>query len=235
LLEIRRLNTFYDRIQVIWDVSFDIREKEIVAMVGANGAGKSTILNVISGLHDPASGAIEFIGQNIEGMNPQQIISMGIAYIPEGRRLFPDMTVRENLELGAYMPMAWRKRKPMIEQVYHIFPALRSREKQMAKTLSGGEQQMLCIGRGIMTEPKLCMIDEASYGLAPLVSKNILGIMKSLRKDKNMTLLLIEQNVKAALEAADRAYVLENGRIVLEGSSGSVLQDENVKKAYLGL
>ena len=234
MLEVKHVNAYYGRIQALWDVTLRIEEGEIVALVGANGAGKSTTLNVISGLLHPDSGCIEFLGQRIETMAPQQIIALGISHIPEGRRLFPDMTIKENLELGAYMSSAWGKREERIEWIYEVFPVLKARSKQLAKTLSGGEQQMLSIGRGIMTEPKLCMLDEASYGLAPLMAKNILTVMRKLR-DEWMTILLIEQNIKAALDVADRAYVMENGRPVLEGTSESLLQNEHVKVAYLGL
>lgn len=234
MLKVNHIEAFYGRIQVLWDVSFYVEEGEIIALVGANGAGKSTTLHVISGLLPPRSGTIEFFGKKIETMAPQQIIAQGISYIPEGRRLFPDMTIQENLELGAYMRMAWGKRKDRIKKIYEVFPVLKTRSKQLAKTLSGGEQQMLSIGRGIMTTPKLCMLDEASYGLSPLMAKNILTVMKNLR-EQGMTLLLIEQNIKAVLEAADRAYVMENGRVVLEGTSESVLRNEHVRAAYLGL
>jgi len=234
MLKVNNINASYGRIQALWDVIFHIEEGEIVALVGGNGSGKSTILDVISGLHHPESGTVEFLGRKIENMTPRQIIDLGISYIPEGRKLFSEMTVRENLELGAYLPRAWKKRKERIERIFQIFPSLRNREKQQAKTLSGGEQQMLCIGRGIMTEPKLCMIDEASYGLAPLMIRNILEVLKNLRK-KGTTFLLIEQNVKAALGAADRAYVLENGRIILKGEGRDVLENNHVKLAYLGL
>ena len=234
MLEVKHINAYYGRIQALWDVTLRIEKGEIVALVGANGAGKSTTLNVISGLLHPDSGSIEFLGQRIETLAPQQIIALGISHIPEGRRLFPDMTIMENLELGAYMSSAWGKREERIEWIYEIFPVLKARSRQLAKTLSGGEQQMLSIGRGIMTEPKLCMLDEASYGLSPLMSKNILTVMRKLR-DEWMTILLIEQNIKAALDVADRAYVMENGRPVLEGTSESLLQNEHVKVAYLGL
>jgi branched-chain amino acid transport system ATP-binding protein len=234
MLEAKHINAYYGRIQALWDVTLRIDEGEIVALVGANGAGKSTTLNVISGLLHPDSGSIEFLGQRIETLAPQQIIALGISHIPEGRRLFPDMTIKENLELGAYMSSAWGKREERIEWIYEVFPVLKARSKQLAKTLSGGEQQMLSIGRGIMTEPKLCMLDEASYGLSPLMAKNILTVMRKLR-DEWMTILLIEQNIKAALDVADRAYVMENGRPVLEGTSESLLQNEHVKVAYLGL
>jgi branched-chain amino acid transport system ATP-binding protein len=234
MLKVDNIEVYYGRLQVLWDVSFHIEEQEIVALIGANGAGKSTVLNTISGLHQPASGSIAFLDQRIMTMTPQKILELGISYIPEGRRLFPDMTIHENLELGAFMLKAWKRRKERIEQIYQIFPLLRDRAKQLTKTLSGGEQQMLSIGRGIMTEPKLCMIDEASYGLAPLMTKNILEVLKTLREN-GTTVLLIEQNVKAALGVSDRAYVLENGRIVMEDKSVSLLQNAHVKAAYLGL
>jgi len=234
VLRVSNINAFYGSIQVLWDVSFDIKEKEIVALVGANGAGKSTILDVISGLLNPASGAVEFLGERIDQLTPQEIIEKGISYIPEGRRLFPDMTVYGNLELGAYIPRAWKKRHEVLKRVYRIFPRLEERKRQLAKTLSGGEQQMLSIGRGMMSTPKLCMFDEASYGLSPLLTLNIVEAIKTLR-DQGTTILLIEQNLKLALEASDRAYVLENGRIALEGPSKDILEDEYVKTAYLGL
>ena len=234
MLEVKHMNASYGRIQALWDVTLRIEQGEIVALVGANGAGKTTTLKAISGLLHPDTGSIEFLGQKIETMTPQQIIAIGISYIPEGRRLFPEMTIRENLELGAYMSSAWGKRKERIEWIFGLFPTLKARSKQLARTLSGGEQQMLSIGRGIMTKPKLCMLDEASYGLSPLMAKNILTVMRKLR-DEWMTILLIEQNIKAALAVADRAYVMENGRPVLEGTSESLLQNEHVKVAYLGL
>jgi len=234
MLRVHQIDAFYGRIQVLWDVSFMIREKEIVALVGANGAGKSTILDVISGLLRPNSGAVEFLGIPLKNMTPREIIDLGISYIPEGRCLFSEMSVRENLELGAYANRTWKKRTERLERIYQMFPILKSREKQLAKTLSGGEQQMLTIGRGVMVEPKLCMIDEVSYGLSPIMMKSILNKMRELR-DQGMTILLIEQNVKAALQVCDRAYVLENGRITLQGESEEVLKNSHVKVAYLGL
>lgn len=234
MLEVKHMNASYGRIQALWDVTLRIEQGEIVALVGANGAGKTTTLKAISGLLHPDTGSIEFLGQRIETMTPQQIIAIGISYIPEGRRLFPEMTIRENLELGAYMSRAWGKRKERIEWIFGLFPTLKARSKQLARTLSGGEQQMLSIGRGIMTKPKLCMLDEASYGLSPLMAKNILAVMRKLREEW-MTILLIEQNIKGALDAADRAYVIENGRLALEGTGESLLQNGHVKVAYLGL
>lgn len=234
MLKVSKLNSTYGNIQVLWDISFNIKQKEIVAMVGANGAGKSTILNVISGLFHPTSGNIEFMDKRIERLSPQQILALGIVHIPEGRRLFSDMTVKENLELGAYLPQAWKRKKETMEEVFQIFPILKERANQPARTLSGGEQQMLTIGRGLMTRPKLCMFDETSYGLSPIMALTVLNVMKTLR-EKGLTIMLIEQNVKRALEIADRAYVVENGRIVIEGDSHAVAQNPHVKVAYLGL
>jgi branched-chain amino acid transport system ATP-binding protein len=234
MLEVNNLNVFYGQIQVLWDVSFKIDEKEIVALIGANGAGKTTSLNTISGLIRPASGSITFLGQRIDNLQPHEIVELGISHIPEGRRLFTDMSVRENLELGAYSKQAWQNRHQTIEEVYQIFPRLKERAHQLAKTLSGGEQQMVAMGRGLMSKPKLCIIDEPSNGLAPLLVHEVFQIVKSLR-ERGITILLIEQNVRQTLEVADRAYVLENGRIVLEGTCAMCLEDEHIRKAYLGL
>lgn len=234
MLKASNVNAFYGRIQVLWDVSLSIKEKEIVALLGANGAGKSTVLSVISGLLPLASGTVEFSSNRIDGMSPQQIVEIGISHIPQERRLFPDMTVRENLELGAYIHRAWKKKEETLEQIFQILPMLRGRAGQLARTLSGGEQQMLSIARGLMSRPKLCMFDEMSSGLSPIMTVHILKFIKELR-EQGITILLIEQNIKRALEISDRAYVLENGRIVLEGESEAVLRSEHVKVAYLGL
>ena len=234
MLKVRKINTFYGKIQALWDVSFGVEEKEIVALVGANGAGKTTILKTISNLLCPESGMVEFMGRRIDKMPPHRIVEIGISHIPEGRRLFPDMTVRENLELGAYIFSAWGGKEETIEEIYHTFPRLRERAKQLARTLSGGEQQMLAMGRGLMSRPRLCILDEPSSGLAPLVTQELFEIMKSLREG-GTTILLVEQDTQLTLEIADRAYVLENGRIVLEGGGEELLQNDHVKVAYLGL
>ncbi|MEJ2047502.1 MAG: ABC transporter ATP-binding protein, partial [Dehalococcoidia bacterium] len=205
-----------------------------VALVGANGAGKTTLLNTISGLLQPASGTIEFLGQRIDGLPPHKIVEMGIAHVPEGRKLFTEMSVHENLEMGAYSSRSWKERSKTFDEVYESFPIIKERAKQMARTLSGGEQQMLAMGRGLMAKPKLCIFDEPSFGLAPLVMKEVFNVIKELR-ERGITILLIEQNVPRTLEIADRAYVLENGRIVLEGDCEHLLEEEMVKKAYLGL
>jgi branched-chain amino acid transport system ATP-binding protein len=234
VLEVTNIDTFYGRIQALWDVSLSIHEAEIVALVGANGAGKTTLLNTISGLLRSASGRIEFCGRRIDGLKPHAIVELGISHVPEGRRLFPDMSVRENLEMGAYLQKVWKEKEETLEQVYQLFPRLKERQVQLARTLSGGEQQMVAIGRGLMSKPRLCIIDEPSSGLAPIVVDETFRIIQGLR-DRSIAILLIEQNVQQTLEIADRAYVLENGRVVIAGESKKLLQEELIRKAYLGL
>jgi len=234
MLEVNGVNTFYGKVRALWEISLRVDEKEIVALIGANGAGKTTMLNTISGMIHPSSGSMQFCGQKIDQMFPYQIVKIGISHIPEGGKPFPDMTVHENLEMGAYSSATWRKREETLEQVYKIFPILKERTGQLARTLSGGERQMLAIGRGLMSRPRLCALDEPSYGLAPLLVKEIFNVIKTLR-DQGMTLLVVEQNVQQTLEIADKAYVLENGRIVSEGKSTELLQNDHIKKAYLGL
>jgi branched-chain amino acid transport system ATP-binding protein len=234
MLQVSNLDVFYGKSQALRDVSLKVEEKEIVALVGANGAGKTTLLNTVSGLLRPASGAVEFLGERIDGLAPHKIMKRGICQIPEGRKLFSDMTVGENLEMGAYSPEAWKRRRETVEQVYRIFPVLKERRGQSAKKLSGGERQMVAIGRGLMSNPRLCMFDEPSYGLAPKLFAEVLQVIKRLR-EQGITVFLVEQNVRQTLETADRAYVLENGRIVLEGKGKDLLRDERVKTAYLGV
>ena len=234
MLEVSHINTFYGKAQALWDVSLRIDEQEIVALVGANGAGKTTLLNTISGLLRPASGSVEFLGKRIDGLTPHSIVELGISHVPESRRLFATMTVRENLEMGAYPSHAWKRKEETLKQVYQVFPELKEREGQLARTLSGGEQQMLAMGRGLMSMPRLCMFDEPSYGLAPILVLEVFRVIKSLR-EQGITILLIEQNVKHTLEISDRAYVLENGRVVLEGTGDKLLQSDYVRKAYLGI
>jgi branched-chain amino acid transport system ATP-binding protein len=234
MLEVSNIHTFYDRIQALWGVSLTIAEGEIVALIGANGAGKTTLLNTITGLMRPTSGRIEFCGKRIDGLQSNVIVELGISHIPEGRRLFPDMSVRENLEMGAYLQRVWKDKEETLEQVYQVFPKLRERQGQLARTLSGGEQQMVAIGRGLMSKPRLCVIDEPSSGLAPIVVDEIFHIIEGLRA-RGMAVFLIEQNVQQTLEIADRAYVMENGRIVIAGESKKLLQEELIRKAYLGL
>jgi branched-chain amino acid transport system ATP-binding protein len=234
MLEMSNINTFYGMIQALWGVSLKIEEAEIVALVGANGAGKTTLLNTISGLLHPTSGSIEFLGKRIDGLKSHSIVELGISHIPEGRRLFPDMSVLENLEMGAYLQRAWKEKEETIDKVYELFPILKARQGQLTRTLSGGEQQMVAMGRGLMSKPRLCIIDEPSSGLAPLVVEEIFRIIQGLR-DQGIAIFLIEQNVQQTLEIADRAYVLENGRIILEGESKRLLEEELIRKAYLGL
>jgi len=234
MLEISNLDVFYGKSQALHGVSLKVAEKEIVALVGANGAGKTTLLNTISGLVRPASGSVEFLGKRIDKLGAHNIVQQGISHIPEGRKLFSDMTVGENLEMGAYSLKAWRRRKETIKQVYQMFPVLKERRKQSSNKLSGGERQMVAIGRGLMSNPRLCMFDEPSYGLAPKLFLEVLEVIKRLR-EKGMTIFLVEQNVRNTLEVADRAYVLENGQIVLEGRGKDLLQSEKVKESYLGV
>jgi len=234
LLALKKVSTFYGKIQALWDVSFEIREGEIIALVGANGAGKTTLLNTISGIVRAASGSVALFGRPIEKQAAASIVEAGISQVPQGGRLFPDMSVLENLEMGAYQSKAWKYRKDTLEKVYHIFPKLQERMKQLVKTLSGGEKQMVAIGRGLMSRPNLCMFDEPSYGLAPKAVQEIFKVIKQL-PGQGITVLLIEQNVKQALELANRACVLENGRLTLEGSCCDLIAHDHVRKAYLGL
>ena len=234
MLEVRDIDTFYGKIQSLWKVSLNVGESEIVALIGANGAGKTTLLNTISGLLKPASGIVEFLGHRIDGLEPHVIVELGMSHIPEGRMLFPDMSVKENLEMGAYTKRVWNDKQEILEKVYDLFPILKVRKGQLASTLSGGEQQMVAMGRGLMSRPKLCIIDEPSSGLAPIVVGEIFETIQSLRNE-GISIFLIEQNVQQTLEITDRAYVLENGRIVLEGDSKDLLKEDMIKKAYLGL
>jgi len=234
LLRVENINTFYSSIQVLRDVSFDIQEGEVVSMVGGNGAGKTTLLKTISGLLSPRLGTIHFLGERIDRLPPYKIVEKGAIQIPEGRKLFPPLTVLENLKLGAYLPSNKEKRAESLKRVFQIFPILEERKDQLAGTLSGGEQQMLAIGRGLMSLPKLLMLDEPSLGLAPLMVKEIFRVINAINK-QGTTILLVEQNVKQSLALANRGYVLENGRIVLSGNSDELLRNEHTKKAYLGI
>ena len=234
MLAINMINTFYGNSQALWDVCLSVEESEIVALVGSNGAGKTTLLKTISGLLKPYSGTIEFLDKRIDGLSPHSIVEAGISHIPEGGRIFTEMTVRENLEMGAYPYHAWKQRNETKKKVYEIFPVLKEREKQMARTLSGGEHQMLAMGRGLMSRPKLCIFDEPSYGLAPKYVEEVFSIIESLR-DQGITILLIEQNVRRSLEIADKAYVMENGRITNEGACQELLETDHIRKAYLGM
>ncbi|RLI32548.1 branched-chain amino acid ABC transporter ATP-binding protein [Candidatus Bathyarchaeota archaeon] len=235
MLKIDSLNVKYGAIQVLYNVSLNVGKEEIVALLGSNGAGKTTLLNTICGLIKPSSGSISFLGKNIENLPPHKILRSGILQVPEGRRIFPYMTVLENLLVGANNPEAWRRRNELLERVFNLFPILKERRNMQARLLSGGEQQMLAIGRSLMGNPRLLLIDEPSLGLAPKVLTKIYDTIKSLRDDEDVTILLAEQNAQYALNIADRGYILENGRIVLEGLSMELLNNEHVKKAYLGV
>lgn len=234
MLEIKNIDVFYGDVQVVWDVSFNIAEKEVVALIGANGAGKSTILKTISGLLRPRKGEIHFEGRPIHDVRPYNLIELGIAHVPEGRRLFSDMTVEENLDMGSLKGDAKDKRGETKEMVFELFPRLKERRKQHAGTLSGGEQQMVAVGRGLMSKPRLLMFDEPSLGLAPILVREIFRVIEKIRSE-GTTVLIVEQNVKQTLSVSDRAYVLENGKAVMQGTGESLLGDEHVKMAYLGV
>jgi len=234
LLRVRDLNVGYGEVQVLWDVSLEVRAGEIVALVGANGAGKSTLLSTISGLLQPLSGSIEFAGHAIAGVGTQRIVDLGIAHVPEGRRLFPAMTVRDQLLLGAFRRRDRAAVVDDLERVLGLFPRLRERVSQLAGHLSGGEQQMAAIARGLMARPRLLMIDELSLGLAPVLIEHLMETIGQLNAD-GMTILIVEQDVQAALERAARGYVLETGHIVLSGAAADLLQDQRVRQAYLGV
>jgi branched-chain amino acid transport system ATP-binding protein len=234
MLKVNGINVFYGDLQVLWDVSFEVKEKEILVLVGANGAGKSTTLKTISSLLTPISGTIEFDGVRLDHLPPNKIIEQGIVHVPEGRRLFPDMSVEENLIMGSLFGESKSKRNETMEYAYALFPRLKERRKQMAGTLSGGEQQMLAVGRGLMSRPKLMMFDEPSLGLSPILVQNIFDLIKKINQE-GVTILLVEQNVTQTLAMCDRAYVLENGRNVLEGTGQELMANDHVRTVYLGI
>ncbi len=231
MLKIEDMHVYYGAIHAIKGVSFEVNEGEIVALIGANGAGKSTILKTVSGLMHPRSGSISFCGQDIAHMEAHKLLPMGLAHVPEGRRIFLQMTVQENLEMGAYIKKEVSQKD--LEMVFNYFPRLKERRKQIAGTLSGGEQQMLAMSRALMSHPKLMMLDEPSMGLAPILVDQIFEIIKELHK-AGTTILLVEQNARKALQVADRAYVLETGNITLTGTGAELANSDAVKKAYLG-
>ncbi len=234
MLKIEKLNFAYDDLKVLWDVDLEVNQGEIVTVVGANGAGKSTTLKNISRLVKPTSGTITFEGQNMSKMAPHHVVEAGLVQVPEGRRIFPEMTVMENLRMGSYVKATRPDREKNIEWVFKLFPRLKEREKQLGGTMSGGEQQMLAIARGLMANPKVLLLDEPSLGLSPLLVKNIFDIITGINKD-GVTILLVDQNVYQSLRIAHRAYVMETGRVVLTGKGSDLLNDEHVKKAFLGM
>jgi branched-chain amino acid transport system ATP-binding protein len=233
VLEVKNLNVSYGVTPVLRDVSFNIQEGEVVALLGSNGAGKTTLVNTIMGMLKPVSGEIVFEGEHIDSMPTYEIVKRGIAQVPEGRRIFPYISVRDNLFLGAYSDKAWSKRNHSIELVYSLFPLLKERQNMPARTLSGGEQQMLVIGRGLMSQPRLILVDEPSLGLAPKLLAEVYSILSKLSEVK-ITTLLSEQNARQALTISDRGYVMENGRMVLADSSDRLLVSDLIKEAYLG-
>ncbi len=233
LLEVKGLDVSYGDVQALWDVSLQVEEGAIIALVGANGAGKTTLLKTISGLIHARKGEILFSGKSLKNIKPQEIVDRGITHVPEGRRLFAELTVLENLKLGAYVPSARPFFAESLERVFSLFPVLKNRQNQRAGTLSGGEQQMLAIGRALMARPKLVMLDEPSLGLSPLLVKTIFELISTLNAQKT-TILLVEQNVNQALKIAHQAYVLKTGKIVMSGRGDELLANEEIRKTYIG-
>lgn len=238
MLKIKNINTYYGQVHALKNVSLHLNAGEIVTLIGANGAGKTTILNSLSAITPAKTGEIIFEGSHIKHLSPDRIVDLGISQVPEGRQIFKPLSVEDNLELGAYL--RYRKRESRgeikidIDNIYSLFPRLCERRKQLAGTLSGGEQQMLAIGRALMAKPKLLLLDEPSMGLAPLVVKEIFKVIKQLRREKGTAILLVEQNAKAALTIADRGYVLETGKVLLEEKASELLENREVQRAYLG-
>jgi branched-chain amino acid transport system ATP-binding protein len=233
MLRLNEIQTFYGKVQVLKEISLDVKDGEIVTLIGANGAGKTTTLRVISGLVRPASGGIEFLGQRIDRLSPEIIVKMGVSHVPERAGVFPYMTVLENLELGACTRRDKEEVKKDLQVVYGLFPILEQRKEQLTGTLSGGERQMVAMGRGLMAKPKLYLLDEPSLGLSPLLVKRIAKIIVEINKE-GPTVLLVEQNARIALGIANRGYVLETGRVVVQGEALELMNNEHVKKAYLG-
>jgi branched-chain amino acid transport system ATP-binding protein len=234
VLEVKKVDLAYGQMQVLKEVSLQVREREIVSLIGANSAGKSSMLNAISGLVPISGGEILFEGKRIDSLPSHEIIENGIIQVPEGRRIFPFMTVKENLEMGSYNRRAREKSRESLQRVYELFPHLAERKDQLGESMSGGEQQMLAVGRGLMAGPKILMLDEPSLGLAPIVVEMIFHVLQEVNR-RAVTILLVEQNVKESLDISSRGYVLENGRVVLEGAARDLLENAYLKKAYLGL
>lgn len=238
MLRLKNINTYYGKVHALKNVSLHLGEGEIITLIGANGAGKTTILNTISGVTPAAGGDVQFCKEQITGLLPDRIVKLGISQVPEGRQVFKPLSVEDNLELGAYLRYRNRESRKNIhkdmQQVYSLFPRLEERCGQLAGTMSGGEQQMLAIGRALMARPKLLLLDEPSMGLAPLVVQEIFKVLETLRNEHGTTILLVEQNAKAALKMADRGYVLETGKVILEGAADELMENAEVKRAYLG-
>ena len=238
MLRLKNINTYYGKVHALKNVSLHLGEGEIVTLIGANGAGKTTILNTISGVTQAESGEVLFRKEPVTTLSPDRIVKYGISQVPEGRQVFKPLSVEDNLELGAYLRFRSREERSAIRrdmaQVFSLFPRLRERRRQLAGTMSGGEQQMLAIGRALMANPELLLLDEPSMGLAPLVVQEIFRVLERLRREDGVTILLVEQNAKAALKLADRGYVLETGKIIMEGPSAELAENAEVKRAYLG-
>ena len=235
MIKVNNIDVGYGDVQVLYDVSLDIKDGELVAVIGANGAGKTTLLRAISGVLKATNGTIEFEEQEISNRPPDKIVAKGIVHIPEGRLLFPNMSVRENLMMGAYLTRSAEIKKEQMQAVFEMFPKMKERETQLAGTLSGGEQQMLAIGRGLMASPRLLMLDEPSLGLAPMLVQQVFDLAQQINRDFGVTVLLVEQNVRKSCEISNRVFVLENGRVVLSGSGKNMLKNDHVREAYLGL
>jgi branched-chain amino acid transport system ATP-binding protein len=233
MLEIKKVETFYDKIQALRGVDISVKEGEIVSLIGSNGAGKSTLLMTVSGVHKAKVGTITFEGKNIEKEEPHNIVNLGISQVPEGRRIFSKLTVEENLRLGSYAYEKGKHYDRDIKSIFDLFPVLNDRKKQRGGTLSGGEQQMLAIGRSLMSNPKMLLLDEPSLGIAPKLVNQIFLAIKNINKEKKVTIFLVEQNAKKALELADRAYVLVNGKVSMQGTGKDLLNNDDVKSAYL--
>ena len=234
MLRIEKLNFSYGDLKVLWDIDLEVREGEIVTVVGANGAGKSTILRNVSRLVKPGSGTVRFGETELNRLQPHEVVGLGIVQVPEARRIFPEMTVVENLRMGSYLPATRADRARNMERCFELFPRLKERARQLGGTMSGGEQQMLAIARGLMANPKVLLLDEPSLGLSPLFVKNIFGIIKQINQ-QGTTILLVEQNVYQSLRISNRAYVIETGRVVLSGTGQELLENAHVKKAFLGM
>ena len=234
MLEVEKVSSGYGLVQILWDVSFKINAKEIVSIIGPNGAGKTTLVRTIAGLLPTKAGSIRFKGSNIENLPPYEIVKKGLTLIPEGREIFPRMTVEENVRLGAYTINDKAKVADLRERVYQIFPVLKKKEKTLAQNLSGGEQQMLVIGRSLMANPQLLLLDEPSLGLAPIIVEKVLDTLQKINDD-GVTVLLVEQNIRDSLNIANRAYVLEGGKIIIEGESRELLNNNHIREVYLGL